>query len=363
MNGVSNPPAPAGVAVPLAPVLHRSRQLLAPWLLACAGLVVVVLVLGGITRLTRSGLSIVQWQPIAGAFPPVTEADWQLLFQQYRSSPEFEQVNSGITIEGFRTIFWWEYAHRLAGRIAGLAFLLPLLWFAFAGVLSRALFVRLAGIFLLGAVQGVAGWWMVRSGLVEDPSVSPFRLALHLGLALAILGALLWTSWELRPRPKRPGPAVRFPAVLVLFVVLVAFSGALMAGARAGLAYNTFPLLNGALVPEDVLRLSPWYENFQRNPATIQLLHRALALVLILVSLGAWLRMRATPPRGAPFRTSGWFLLALAVQAGLGAANVLASVPLGVAILHQALAVGLFCLALRLAFLGRPEAAGRAPSG
>ena len=254
-------------------------------------------------------------------------------------------------IDEFRHIFWWEYGHRLLGRVAGLVFLVPLLGFALARRVDARLTLRLALIFLLGGLQGALGWYMVSSGLVDNPQVSPLRLGAHLGLALLLIGALLWNSWALRYRnaARRPVPACARFAVALVFVM--ALSGGLVAGSRAGLAFNTFPLMNGELVPAGLLRLDPWYDNLRSNLAAIQFLHRALALLVALAVVACWWRTErcAGAPRAAR-RAARRLLAALGLQLGLGIATLLSAVAIALAALHQAGAVLLFGAALWTAF-------------
>ena len=339
---------------------HRGVAL---WLLVCAALVYAVLIVGGITRLTHSGLSIVQWQPLIGALPPLSEAAWADLFRQYRATPEFRLVNFDLTLDGFKYIFWWEYAHRLLGRLLGLVFLLPLLWFVASRAISRRLAWRLAAIFLLGALQGALGWYMVASGLVDDPRVSPFRLTAHLGLALLIIGAILWTAWELLPpavptASARPGHVLALAKTVVAVVFVMALSGGMVAGTHAGYGYNTFPLMSGALVPPDLVRLSPWYSNFAYNLATVQFVHRAIAWALIaLVPAYWWWIRRAVPaPRGR--LQSNLMLAVLALQVTLGIATLLSVVAVPLAAAHQAGAVLLYAATLWTAYALAREAPG-----
>jgi heme a synthase len=306
----------------------NDRRAVAAWLFLCAALVFAMVVVGGATRLTRSGLSIVEWQPLIGAIPPLSEADWQALFAKYRETPEFRLVNFDMTLEGFKGIFWWEYSHRLLGRVIGIVFLVPFLWFLLKGRLEPRLAWQLGGIFLLGALQGVVGWLMVKSGLVDDPKVSPLRLTAHLGLALAIFMAELWLALALLSRPARGGLA----AVLPFLVLLMALSGAMVAGLRAGAAYNTFPLMNGHLVPPETFMLEPWWRNFLYNMAGVQLVHRSFFWVLALLVPLAWWRWRRVPAANA-------LLAAFVLQAGLGIATLLNGVPLALGIAHQAGAV------------------------
>jgi cytochrome c oxidase assembly protein subunit 15 len=314
--------------------------------LACAALVYAVLVVGGITRLTHSGLSIVQWQPLIGALPPLSDQAWVVLFDQYRATPEFKLVNYDLTLEGFKPIFWWEYTHRLLGRLIGVAFLLPLLWFIRARMISRALALRLAGIFALGALQGALGWYMVASGLVDNPRVSPFRLAAHLGLALLIIGAILWTAWDLSspPAERRRVPPLAAASVAAIFVM--ALTGAMVAGTRAGFAYNTFPLMAGAIVPSGLMRISPWYLNFVDNPATVQFVHRAIAWTLIVLVPAYWWWIRRTARAPSARLQSNLMLAALVLQVSLGVATLLSVVALPLAAAHQAGAVLLYASSL-----------------
>ena len=314
-----------------------NRRAVAAWLLLCAALTCAIVVVGGVTRLTRSGLSIVEWQPLIGALPPLSAADWEALFAKYRATPEYQLVNFGMDLGGFKRIFWWEYFHRLLGRTIGLVYLLPFLWFLVRRRIERPLAWKLWGVFALGALQGALGWYMVKSGLVDDPKVSQFRLTAHLGVALAIISAQLWIALELL-RPSAGGRS-RFAVALAGLVFLMALSGAMVAGLRAGYAYNTFPLMNGHLIPPEVLVLEPWWRNFEYNMATVQLVHRAFFwLLAVLIPLTWW------AGRG---RASAHALLAVfLLQAALGIATLLLGVPVALAVAHQAGAVLLLVVAL-----------------
>ena len=313
----------------------RDRRRVAGWLFLCAVLAFAVVLVGGVTRLTRSGLSITEWQPLIGMLPPLSQADWEALFAAYRDTPEFRLVNFDMTLEGFKTIFWWEYIHRLLARTIGLVFLLPLLWFQLRGKLDRALSLKLWGIFLLGATQGALGWFMVKSGLVDDPKVSPLRLTAHLGLALAIFSAELWLAMQLiSPRAIVRG---RWPIPALIF--LMALSGGMVAGLRAGYAYNTFPLMNGHVVPPEVMLLEPWWRNFVYNMATVQLVHRTFFWLLAVLVPLAWWRGRHTLAANA-------LLAAFVLQASLGITTLLLGVPVGFGSAHQGGAVVLLAAAL-----------------
>lgn len=321
---------------------------MAVWLLACCALVFAMVVVGGVTRLTHSGLSIVEWQPIVGTLPPLDEAAWQETFAKYKQTPEYRLVNPGMSLEGFKGIFWWEYVHRLLGRLIGAAFLLPLLWFGLRGRIARALVWKFAAIFGLGALQGALGWYMVQSGLIDNPRVSQFRLTAHLGIAFLIYAAMLWIAFDLLfaradavPRRLR-----RFGFTLVALVFVMVLSGGLVAGTRAGLAYNTFPLMNGRFVPSEIFSLDPWYLNFFSNMATVQFDHRLIAWLLALLVPWFWLRVRReAAPRRARL-AAGLLLVALALQIALGITTLLLAVPVPLAAAHQAGALLVFSAAL-----------------
>jgi cytochrome c oxidase assembly protein subunit 15 len=330
------------------------RRAVAAWLLVCAALTFAMVVVGGITRLTESGLSIVEWQPLAGALPPLSQADWETLFAKYRGTPQFQKVFSDIGLEGFKRIFWWEYIHRLLGRVIGLVFLLPYLFFLVKGKLERPLAWKLAGLFVLGGMQGALGWYMVQSGLVSDPRVSHFRLTAHLGLALLIFSMELWLALGLL-KEKNDQKTRLFPLIVAGVVFLMALSGGFVAGLRAGHAYNTFPLMNGRLVPDEILMLEPWWQNFLWNVAAVQFVHRAIFWVLlILIPLLFWKLKQTSAAR---------FLLGMfAIQASLGIATLLNAVPIPLAAMHQAGAVLLLACALWTAASSSHASSASTPS-
>jgi cytochrome c oxidase assembly protein subunit 15 len=341
------------------------RRQVAAWLLACAALVFAMVVVGGVTRLTHSGLSIVEWQPLVGTVPPLSQSDWETLFAKYRETPEFQKVNFGMDLEGFKRIFWWEYIHRLLGRVIGLVFLLPFLWFLARRKLERRLAWPLAGVFLLGALQGALGWYMVASGLVDDPRVSHFRLTAHLGLALLIFASELWIALRLlgaRAVPAAPRALGRFALAIAAIVFAMALTGGMVAGLRAGFAYNTFPLMNGQLVPPEILMLEPWWKNFFWNTATVQFVHRAIAWLLIVLVPLFWWQTRwqaAGQPLAPRARLACHLLLAtLAIQVALGIATLLMVVPVTLAAAHQGGAVLLLGAALWSAHELRAEPIG-----
>ena len=346
--------AAASLAVPQAETA-RSPRAVAAWLFACCILVFAMVVVGGVTRLTHSGLSIVEWQPIVGTLPPLTDGQWQEAFAKYQATPEFRQVNHAMDVAAFKGIFWWEYFHRLLGRAIGVVFLLPLAWFAVRRRMPAGLGSRLGAIFVLGGLQGAMGWYMVQSGLVDDPRVSHFRLTAHLGLALAIFAAMFWIALSLL-RPAGPAREPRLAALrraagaLAVLVFAMALTGGLVAGIRAGFAYNTFPSMNGHVVPPEILMLEPWYRNFFYNMATVQFDHRLIAWLLALLVPVFWWRVMRHPVAPRAARLGAHAMLAmLAVQVALGIATLVLRVPVPLAALHQAGAVLLFASALYVA--------------
>jgi len=342
-------PYPEASSAPAAQTQTRNgERSVAAWLLACCALVFAMVVVGGVTRLTHSGLSIVEWQPIVGALPPLDEAGWQETFGKYKQTPEYRLVNPGMNLEGFKGIFWWEYVHRLLGRLIGAAFLLPLLWFALRGRIARALTWKFAVIFGLGALQGALGWYMVQSGLVDNPRVSQYRLTAHLGIAFLIYAAMLWIAFDsLFPRA-RPvsGRLRRFAFALAALIFVMVLSGGLVAGTRAGLAYNTFPLMNGRLVPPEIFAIEPWYLNFSSNIATVQFDHRLIAWLLAILVPWFWVRIRRNAVSERAKLGADLLLGALALQIALGIATLLLAVPVPLAAAHQAGALLVFSAAL-----------------
>ncbi len=318
------------------------------WLFAVAALVFAMVLVGGATRLTESGLSITQWRPVTGVIPPLSEADWQAEFALYKQIPQYAELNPDMNLEGFKAIFYWEWTHRLLARILGLTFVLPLLWFWRKGRLSGALGRQVVVATILLAMEPVVGWWMVVSGLSERVEVSQYRLAAHLLIAAAAIGALLWTAVGLRRRP-REAAAPRFAAasgVLAALVFCQIGLGALVAGLRAGLTFNTWPLMDGRLIPEGLFILSPWPRNLFEDVTTVQFDHRLLAYGVVAAALWhAAAVMRAAPGTALARRALAVGALALA-QAALGIVTLLLVAPIWAALLHQAMAMLLFGMAV-----------------
>jgi cytochrome c oxidase assembly protein subunit 15 len=319
------------------------------WLLVCAGMILVMVVLGGITRLSGSGLSIMEWDPLMGTLPPLSHAAWNRVFDLYQGIAQYKNINAGMTLAEFKGIFWWEYSHRLWGRLIGVVFFLPFLWFLFKGYLRRAWAPRLIGIFLLGALQGAVGWYMVASGFEDRDSVSQYRLVLHLGMALVIYALILWSALDLVSPSAIPGDrgaARRLSAHAWLLLAAVALElalGGLVAGLHGGLVYNDFPLMNGDWIAPDVFAMSPWWLSATEDPGTAQFLHRlgALLVTLLVLSL-AW---RAWRTALLPRRTT-LLVAALVLQVALGISTLVLVVPLPLAVTHQAGAVVLLSLTL-----------------
>lgn len=323
---------------------RRNRQVVAAWLFTICGMILVMIVLGGATRLTGSGLSIMEWAPFRGVLPPRSHEEWVRLFQLYQKIPQYRLLHAGFGLDDFRRIFWLEWVHRLWGRLIGLAFLFPLVWLWATGRIERRLRPRLAVIFVLGGLQGAVGWFMVASGfLPETTAVSPYRLVIHLALALVLYGAILWTGLSvLRPYGHAPG-GTRLARILTggccVLVALTIIAGGFVAGTHAGLDYNTFPLMEGSLVPPAYARLRPFLLNLTENIAAVQFDHRLLATLTVAATAAAVIAgFRATVPRFA--RTAMALLGAgVALQYSLGVLNLLYVVPPGLAVLHQGMAV------------------------
>ncbi len=344
-------------ARPAAP--HPRPTAIANWLTAVAVLVFLMIVVGGITRLTESGLSMVRWEPISGAIPPLSEADWQAEFDHYRQTPQYQLTNSGMTLEDFKTIFFWEYVHRLLGRLIGLAFALPLAWFWWKRAVPTGYGPKLVGLLALGGLQGAIGWWMVASGLVDVPEVSHIRLAVHLLTAFLIFGALIWVALDLTLLADDPDarPA-RLPLLAIWSLCLLFLQflfGAYVAGLEAGYAFNTWPLMGDEFFPSG----APIEEGFPRmfadNPIVVQFVHRWLAFLL--AGVAVWLGVRGLK-RG--LGVDAWLLVgAIFAQLLLGILTILSGVQIDIAVAHQGMAALLLAAMVNLSHrLGRRPAHG-----
>ena len=340
----------------------NDNKAIAIWLLLCCAMIFAMVVLGGVTRLTGSGLSMVKWEPVTGIFPPMTQTEWEEEFAHYQASPEYQKINVGMDLAGFKRIYWFEFAHRLLGRAIGVVFLLPFLYFLLRGRIEKPLIPRLGLMFVLGGLQGLLGWYMVKSGLVDNPHVSQYRLTAHLLAATVIYAYMFWVAVDLLTARQRSGAGGRHPllrpyAMLTAgLIFLTILSGGFVAGTKAGFAYNTFPLMDGRWIPEGLFVLSPWYRNLFENIATVQFDHRLLAsFTLIAVVVFWWAATRVSMARRA--RLAVHLLLAMVlIQVTLGISTLLLHVPVALAAAHQAGALVLFTLVLFVAHaLGSQE--------
>ena len=335
MDAVATHPAP--IATTAAP-RDRMRPVRI-WLYVIAAMVLLMVAVGGITRLTDSGLSIPEWKPLSGILPPLSDADWQAAFESYQQIPEYELQNKGMSLDQFRFIFWWEWGHRFLGRVIGLAFAIPFVIFLFQRRFSWKLAAPLAMLFVLGGAQGALGWWMVQSGLSERVDVSQYRLAAHLTAAALLFIALIWVARRLGPPKPRTGGA-QFPIWVLLLLVLVQIAmGGFVAGLDAGLLHNTWPLMDGRVIPRGIDELQPWWRNLFENPTAAQFVHRGIAyLIVAYVGIVALVKGQR---RDGFTGVHGWlpaigFIVLLQVLLGIG--TILFSVPLPVALGHQSLA-------------------------
>lgn len=310
----------------------------AGWLLCVALLIIAMVIVGGATRLTGSGLSITEWKPISGALPPLGEQDWRLLFAKYQAIPQYRLINSDMTLEAFKSIFWWEWAHRLLGRVFGLVLLLPFALFLWLRQIPNGLLGRCAGLLGLGAMQGLVGWWMVASGLTDRVSVSPERLAVHLGMAFAMLILVSWTALDALMGPQRAAtrsPWYRASALLLGGSYLQAMLGALVAGNKAGLVYNDWPMMNDQWLPDHYWGATLW-STLVHSPGAVQLHHRLLAYALWAGAIVAAVLALRTQTAAAPVRNAICTLaMLLTAQAALGIATLMLHVPVWLALMHQ----------------------------
>jgi cytochrome c oxidase assembly protein subunit 15 len=340
-------------------VAIRHRVAIASWLLVSVAAVFAMICIGGITRLTESGLSMVEWRPLIGIFPPVSETEWQRIFELYQKTPEYVLINRGMDLAAFKLIFWWEYIHRLWGRLIGVIFTLPFVFFLVKGWLTPRLIIRLVGLLALGALQGLIGWWMVKSGLTERPDVSQYRLAVHLVMALIILACLFYLALTLlipQTRRVRVRRSLYGHAWLVVAAVLATMvSGAFVAGTNAGLIYNTFPLMGGRLLPAEYAHMAPFWLNWFENPAAIQFNHRLLACGTFVVTAMLWWRCRNSRINRANHVAVTTLMAVACLQVSLGIVTLVTIVPIPLAATHQGVAVLLLLSAVATAFTLQPR--------
>ncbi len=342
-----------------------ARKAVAAWLLVCCAMIFVMVVLGGVTRLTGSGLSMVEWKPVYGILPPLDQAQWEAVFEKYRQSPEYQKINIGMDLEGFKGIFWLEYSHRVLGRLIGIAFFVPLIIFLALRRVPAGLVPKLLIMFVLGGLQGLLGWYMVKSGLVDNPHVSQYRLAAHLLLAVLIYGYILWVALDLLfPKTHaHAGPRAlkNYTYLLLGLVVCTIASGAFVAGLKAGLAYNTFPLMGERWVPEGLFLLEPWPRNLFENITTVQFQHRVLAILTFLTIVFLWLVARRQRLSTRVRHALHGLLIMGVVQVVLGISTLLLHVPVALAAIHQAGALVVFTISLLLAHQLRAPSANKRP--
>ncbi len=335
-------------------IAERQRGV-AAWLLLCCAMLWTLIVVGALTRLTRSGLSIVEWAPLSGTLPPLSDAAWNEAFDAYKATPEYQIVNHGMSLADFQRIFWWEYVHRLIGRGIGLVLALPLLFLIARRVLRGGLAARLVALVALGGAQGGIGWIMVKSGLVDLPHVNPVKLTLHLGMGVLIFAGMWWTALQVAwgPRRGQGGAPAGLAAALAAFVFVVIVSGGLVAGTRAGYAWNTFPLMGGEWVPPGMLTASPWWLNFLENITTVQFAHRCLALMVLAGVFGAWTWVRRSRADRKVVRAFDVMLGVATLQVALGILTLLTRVSVPLAAAHQGTAVLLLASCIAAAMIAR----------
>ncbi len=332
--------------------MKQNPRYVAIWLLTVSLMIYVLIAIGGFTRLTDSGLSMVDWQPITGIIPPLTQDDWFAEFERYQQYPEYKFVNSDMSLKEFKQIFWVEYLHRIIGRLVAAFFFFPFLYFSIRGYFTRTVTFKLIFVFLLGGLQGLLGWYMVKSGLVDNPAVSQYRLTAHLGLAVVLYGYVLWMAlqfFEFRAVVHHYHSSVvhKFSIVCIALVAFMLVSGGLMAGTRAGFVINTFPDMNGQWWPDMIFALSPTWKNFFENVVTIQFMHRWAAILSLIAIIGLWTHR---------FRIEGFhvrlvldlILVAILLQICLGILTLLTRVDLAIALAHQSVFVLLLSLLIVL---------------
>ncbi|WP_373089908.1 COX15/CtaA family protein [Sneathiella sp.] len=345
----------------------RARRMIVGWLVLVALLVFAMIVLGGVTRLTNSGLSMTDWKPVTGWLPPLDHAAWVAEFERYKAYPEYQKINHGMTLTEFQEIYAFEFAHRLLGRVIGVAFFVPFVLFLVAGKIRGPLVPRLALLFVLGGLQGGMGWFMVQSGLVDNPDVSHYRLTAHLALASLIYAVILWTIFDLLRGPARAGVAGPVPLlhgsiILLVLIALQILIGGFVAGLDAGFVYNDWPTMGGHFFPEDMLYLKPWYLNFLENPAAVQFCHRMLGYLVAVAAVLLFLGGRSVPLSAAARRGLALLFTLVVAQVLLGILTLIHVVPVPLAAAHQAGGMLVLAAALFLVHDRRRSAGTRKPA-
>lgn len=328
-------------------MLNSSNKSIIIWLLSGCFLIYVMVVIGGVTRLTQSGLSMVEWNMVVGSLPPSSDADWTVLFEKYKTSPEFQLINNQFSLENFKSIYWWEYIHRMLGRTIGVVFMLPFLYFLIRKKFDKSFLKKMVVLLFLGAFQGALGWYMVKSGLQNEPHVSHYRLAAHLISAFSVFGFTFWYTLDLI-YPKRvianlvTNKLRRLTNFMFAVIIIQIIYGAFVAGLKAGLFYNTFPLMGSSLLPETVTSYESFWKNVLENPAGVQFIHRYLAYFAVIVVLYVWESARKVDLTFLQRRASNFMLIAIAAQFLLGVFTLLYAVPVSMGVLHQTGAFVLF---------------------
>lgn len=327
---------------------HRSIII---WLLSGCFLIYVMVVIGGITRLTHSGLSMVEWNMILGSMPPMNDADWQVPFEKYKQSPEYQLINNKFTLEEFKSIYWWEYTHRLLGRMIGIVFLIPFVYFLIKKKFDNTFLRKMIVLLILGAFQGILGWFMVKSGLQKEPHVSHYRLAAHLISAFTVFGFTFWYAMDLLfPSNVEQSEKLKklqlYTKITFVIIILQIIYGAFVAGLKAGSFYNTFPRMGGSYMPETITAWEPFWRNFMENPAGVQFIHRCIAFVVAILVLFVWEHARTIQLKALQRKASNFMLLMVAIQFLLGVITILYAVPVIMGVLHQTGAFFLFASVL-----------------
>lgn len=317
--------------------IEKYRRAVSVWLLIVAGMVLGMIVVGGLTRLTQSGLSMVEWRPLMGTIPPITDADWNVVFEKYKAYPEYQKLNQGMSLSEFKSIFYFEYGHRVLGRLIGMVFAFPALFFAIKKAFPKSMLPQMVLLFILGGAQGVIGWWMVKSGLVDRPDVSHYRLTTHLGMAVVLYIALLWIALKHWKGSITAGgmQGAKMASLLLGLVFFVLLSGGLVAGLNAGHMMNTFPLMNGKLIPDGIWILEDGLSNLTENRITLQFNHRYLALGTAGLIIGFWFWLRKQRLSVKQNWASHAMLIAVILQVSLGIITLLTKVWVPAASLHQ----------------------------